>query len=447
MFICLLCSKEIGGNAKGVELSRKLNERLKFIDAISEQISSLKNLINPTQLSCSPCFNIFKSFYNLVDLANKNYLTPDIKIEAIPFEIIEEKPLKRELKVQLERIKIEPEIKILDELGESIIKVSNYSKFSDKDSFQDTKENPWKNFEEDSDFEWEMSEDEWGVNFNESIDSFSDNFENPVEFNIEPKVKIEDQNVNLKNEDSINFNLSSEKEANIKIESNELPLKKRAASKTSKYIRYLPRSKVTPEMLKSGQEFIIIDGIEFKIPKQKYTSEKRKKVFHGKYSDDPDRRKHPCYDHENEQKIRDSIDVKCHICETKFESFSKVKKHFKLHHENVKAFLICCNKKFMRRSSLLDHLEWHDKSVVYRCEICMKEYKNKACLVSHNRLLHSNVNRTSICAQCGQIFSSEQSMKTHAKKHEVSFRNFLNFKFKFSSSGGSNENFRVLHLR
>lgn len=167
-----------------------------------------------------------------------------------------------------------------------------------------------------------------------------------------------------------------------------------------------------------------------------------------------DHRKHPSVDPENEQKIRDFIDMKCHICNEKFEgenaSFSKVKKHFKKFHPTEKGYLMCCDKKFIRRAHLLDHIEWHDKSKIHRCEICDKDYKNKACLKSHNKNCHSSFSQECICSECGMSCRNEITLKFHMKTHEVdSIRSYECFKCQkpFKNLQTLKNHFRSAHNR
>lgn len=182
--------------------------------------------------------------------------------------------------------------------------------------------------------------------------------------------------------------------------------------------KLIDKNKIADESIKmhfSSSE-ISKDGVEYKIPlkkfKQRFTSPKIR-------GNDPNRRKHPSLDPENERKIREFIEVKCHICSLDFESFSKVKKHFKRFHKDQEAFLICCGKKFTKRSHLLDHIEWHDKSKTHRCEICNKDYKNKTCLRTHNKMCHSENCQECICSICGKVCKNEVTLRNHMKCHEV----------------------------
>lgn len=157
-----------------------------------------------------------------------------------------------------------------------------------------------------------------------------------------------------------------------------------AAKRKSGYVRYLPRDKVTPEILATKGDFITLDGLEYKIPRRnlhKPIKEKNPKLK----SLDRNRRPHRAYDNEGEQKILSSVEVKCYECGEQFDSFFRVRKHFKRFHPDVKGYLMCCDRKFTRRYELLEHLEYHDKSVVHRCQICNngKDYKSASSLRMH----------------------------------------------------------------
>lgn len=305
MFICLLCLKQFRGNLKGIALETKITENLSLGDGIRQQIKNYENLFTTShsQVSCASCFNCFKSFYELVARVNGK-LTGE-KIDALPVKLIKDD----------KKLKVEP------------LKVDD--KNTDK-----------KSFELDSDFEWEMGDDDWSVEEEEpQVTQNSTNYENY-------KITItENHEVIVKNE----------------------PVKEA-------------------------------------------------------------HRKHPSLDPENEQKIRKFVDIKCYVCDAKFEgeneSFSKVKKHFKKFHSSEQGYLMCCDKKYIRRAALLDHIEYqHDKSRIHRCEICEKDYKNKACLKTHNKICHSTFYRERICSVCGKACRNEITLKFHIKTHEVTHSN------------------------
>lgn len=141
----------------------------------------------------------------------------------------------------------------------------------------------------------------------------------------------------------------------------------RKQQKTQNYIRYIRQCDLTPEILASNKQFVTIDGIEYKIPKRplKAWSEQSKKLK----PPDPNKRPHRAHDVEGEEKIRNFVDIKCHVCDEQFDAFWRVRKHFKNFHPEQKGYVMCCNRKFTRRYALLDHIEWHDRSKVHSCEV------------------------------------------------------------------------------
>lgn len=217
---------------------------------------------------------------------------------------------------------------------------------------------PITKIDEDSDFEWPQNEDE-----NTSWSLPNEPEEETVK---EPEVRRK--------------RVSKKKY----LESEEDEYEPFQAKRKSGYIRYLPRDKITPEILAIEGDFVTIDGLEYKIPRRnrnKPIKEKNPKLK----SLDRTRRPHRAYDTEGEQKILNSIEVKCHECGEQFDSFFRVRKHFKRFHPEMKAYLMCCERKFTRRYELLEHLEYHDKSVVHRCQICNngKDYKSASSLRMH----------------------------------------------------------------
>ena len=192
-----------------------------------------------------------------------------------------------------------------------------------------------------------------------------------------------------------------------------------ARSKTG-YMRYLPRDQITLEMVNSGQQYVVIDGVEYKIPQKPGKVKPKKKKSSGfTREEDASRRSHPSKDPEGQAKIRNFMDIKCYVCGTEFESFFKLRKHFKRFHPNNQAYLSCCDRKYKRRCDLLDHIEQHEKSAVHMCNICNKNYKTKGCLKTHMRFYHpKDGSEQVICYECGKMFNNSNLLKMHLQTHE-----------------------------
>jgi hypothetical protein len=228
------------------------------------------------------------------------------------------------------------------------------------------------------------------------------------------------------------------------------PIKK-AKSSNSTYIRYLKHSQVTQQMIDSGLKFIVISGVEYKIPKPKKTTTTTTKTTTNIQVDldklekliarDPNRRAHPSLDPEGEATIRRFMDIKCRICSTTFESFFRLKKHFKQLHPGDTAYLSCCDKKFTRRFELLDHIESHDTTITHRCDDCGKTYKTRNCLRTHRKHQHEQPWAGEMCAICGRMCANPGALRTHMLTHISSDRVFECYKCK---SGRAYKNEQLL---
>lgn len=135
-------------------------------------------------------------------------------------------------------------------------------------------------------------------------------------------------------------------------------------------LRHLPRYLLTPEILATEGNLITIDGVTYRIPRTNRHKPIKPKVSRGiKRALDPTRRPHPAWDPEGEQKIRNYVDVRCHVCGEEYLTFHRLKKHVKKNHAGEQGFLVCCNKKFTRRYELIEHLEKHE-GTIYQCKFC-----------------------------------------------------------------------------
>lgn len=188
-------------------------------------------------------------------------------------------------------------------------------------------------------------------------------------------------------------------------------------SKHKKIIKFLPPDLSTPEILALPQEFITIDGVEYKIKKKTY---KVKKKALEKLT-----KKSTANHLEEEEKIAEYFDIKCRICNDgiKFQNFMRFKKHFKRFHPDEKVFLQCrvCDSKakYVRRFRMLDHIKYHTLNG-FKCHICNnnKTYKS---LKDHMKFKHLERKEEAcmiyICDFCGKTFQNPNTLKKHIELH------------------------------
>lgn len=123
----------------------------------------------------------------------------------------------------------------------------------------------------------------------------------------------------------------------------------------------------------------------------------------------------------NNQKIRDFVEVKCHLCNIPLDSYFQLHKHFKATHpEHKKGFLMCCGRKFDRRYELIEHINFHIMPNLYHCDLCpARSFKQKNGLQYHMKMFHLGDQTPKTCEICQKEFKNEQMLKSHSKFHEV----------------------------
>lgn len=87
-------------------------------------------------------------------------------------------------------------------------------------------------------------------------------------------------------------------------------------------------------------------------------------------------------DPEEEQKIKETAQMSCDLCQKSLESFSHATFHYKTCHR-LKGYLNCCGKKWMKRHRLLEHLNAKHYLIKIPCEICGKKFHTKQILMKH----------------------------------------------------------------
>lgn len=98
-----------------------------------------------------------------------------------------------------------------------------------------------------------------------------------------------------------------------------------------KKCRLLPAYLITPEILVHPEDSIVIEGVEYKIPRRDPNIPvEAEKIYR------TNRRPHRFHDTEGEKKIAAAVEMKCHECGEKVENFMRVRKHFKEFHKGQK---------------------------------------------------------------------------------------------------------------
>lgn len=337
------------------------------------QTSSQTFLSKPSsrRFTCTTCYRAFKTFYELLSKIHQNQsfnLQIPVKSElddegdVLNISMLHQDEPQvefKQLKFEVENIKIEPEY--VEELGKNESKT-------------------------DDDFEWEMDESTVWKDDEDEVD------EKPL----------------------IEKSKSSRRKRDTGTDSEFEPSKKSRGA--ANYVRYLKRSEVTEEMLASGKPSVVIDGIEYRIPKK--SSKKLEKAA----PKEPTEKVKIAQ--ANDERVRKFLDIKCELCGAEFLSFFKLGKHFRRFHPGTEVFLRCCGRKFYRRLVLLDHLDSHDDSVVHKCHECNKVYKTDKILKVHIDKIHKNIYQEFVCNICGRTLKSQGALKKHLIVHEEDTRQF-----------------------
>jgi hypothetical protein len=189
----------------------------------------------------------------------------------------------------------------------------------------------------------------------------------------------------------------------------------------SDIIEYDEGDKIDTEMIKVE---IINENEQFEVStewieeEEKISSPKR-----AKRNEEKIQRQSNIIDSADDQRIKETAQMYCEICQESLESLRDAKSHFKVAHE-TEGYLICCDRKFKQRCRLVEHVNTH-YNLSHPCPVCSKSFDSKSYLSKHLACHDSNK----------QFVSFQSSLTTRI--HLFSYSNALtvqnhfreNFKF------------------
>lgn len=111
----------------------------------------------------------------------------------------------------------------------------------------------------------------------------------------------------------------------------------------------------------------------------------------------------------------ESNDCKCVICDKSFKRKNNLKRHMKVHNNQMETCDYCC-KEFYTSYDLRIHRESAHQNVKRKCSLCAKTFSSKLGLTNHLRQ-HSNDCRY-ICPFCGKGFNYKTDFQGHTYGHE-----------------------------
>lgn len=134
------------------------------------------------------------------------------------------------------------------------------------------------------------------------------------------------------------------------------------------------------EWIEEEQEMEAADGtrkwsqeeqvIAFSMPKRTFRPQMRSRSLNAGLNGSAD-----------DQRIRETANMKCDICLELMDSLRDAKAHFKLMH-GLDGYLVCCERKFRQRCRLVEHVNTH-YNYSYGCRICSKTFDSKSYLTKH----------------------------------------------------------------
>ncbi|XP_059226433.1 zinc finger protein 37 isoform X29 [Stomoxys calcitrans] len=110
--------------------------------------------------------------------------------------------------------------------------------------------------------------------------------------------------------------------------------------------------------------------------------------------------------------------LRCPKCELLVHTFSDMRAHFRLDHNDDHGFVECCGRRFATRKFLAEHIMVHYNPEHFKCKTCDKICRDSTQLESHEQTHLPNppeakYKKTFQCEKCSKTFSSKASFEHH----------------------------------
>ncbi|XP_058976042.1 zinc finger protein 287 isoform X7 [Musca domestica] len=110
--------------------------------------------------------------------------------------------------------------------------------------------------------------------------------------------------------------------------------------------------------------------------------------------------------------------LRCPKCELMVHTFSEMRAHFRLDHNDDHGFVECCGRRFATRKFLAEHIMVHYNPEHFKCKTCNKICRDSTQLEAHEQTHlpnppESKYKKTFQCEKCSKTFSSKASFEHH----------------------------------
>ena len=112
----------------------------------------------------------------------------------------------------------------------------------------------------------------------------------------------------------------------------------------------------------------------------------------------------------------ESNSAACVVCGKVISRVSNMKKHMKIHTNEIRLICQYCDKTFLEPGNLKTHLRKHTGEKPFHCLHCDQKFKYSVSLNKHHRKMHRGLDQY-VCKECNLIFTHATTLRAHKKSN------------------------------